>query len=147
MSETGSQAKRSIVVDYDLPHPPEKVWRALTDGNLLAEWLMPNDFRPLLGHRFTFRTRPMPGFDGIIHCEVLELEPPARLRYSWRGGSGENALDTIVTWTLQPGGSGTRLQLEHAGFTAANEFAFRGMDGGWRGPIADRMKEILKQLQ
>ncbi|WTJ96518.1 SRPBCC domain-containing protein [Streptomyces sp. NBC_01537] len=73
----------------------------------MARWLMPNDFQPVVGHRFTFRTEPRPqqGFDGIVHCEVLELAPQRRLRIAWRGGR----LDTTVTWTLEPEGRGTRL--------------------------------------
>ncbi|MBM0229124.1 SRPBCC domain-containing protein [Micromonospora sp. ATA51] len=92
----------TIAVDQFLAHPPAKVWRALTDSDLLARWLMPNDFRPLPGHRFTFHTQPRPGqgFDGVVHCEVLEIDPPRRLRWAWRGGR----LDTVVTWTLAPEG-------------------------------------------
>ncbi|MFE9690773.1 SRPBCC domain-containing protein [Micromonospora sp. NPDC005806] len=88
--------RAAVEVDQFLAHPPAKVWRALTDSDLLARWLMPNDFRPLPGHRFTFRTTPRPGqgFDGIVHCEVLELDEPHRLRWAWRGGR----LDTVVTW-------------------------------------------------
>ncbi|WP_405736689.1 SRPBCC domain-containing protein [Streptomyces sp. NBC_01537] len=90
-----------------LARPPAKVWRALTEADRLARWLMPNDFQPVVGHRFTFRTEPRPqqGFDGIVHCEVLELAPQRRLRIAWRGGR----LDTTVTWTLEPEGRGTRL--------------------------------------
>jgi uncharacterized protein YndB with AHSA1/START domain len=85
----------AIRTDSFFPHPPEKVWRALTNPGLLASWLMPNDFEPRVGHRFTFRTDPVPGhgFDGIVRCEVLELVPARRLRISWAGGG----LDTTVT--------------------------------------------------
>ena len=109
MNDTDRATKRTIVVDYTLAHPPEKVWRALTESDLLACWLMENDFRPEVGHRFTFRTQPMPafGFDGIVRCEVLAVDRPHRLRHSWVGG----ALDTIVTWTLTPKGNGTLLFL------------------------------------
>src|ERR1700753_776147 len=96
---------RSIVVEGELPHPPEKVWRALTDARLVAAWLMPNDLQPKVGHRFTFKTKPMGDWDGIIHCELLVAEPPRLLRYSWKGGSDSNpkyggTLDSVVTWTL-----------------------------------------------
>ena len=86
----------SIEVDQFLAQPPGRVWTALTDPVLLARWLMPNDFKPVPGHVFTFRTEPVPqhGFDGIVHCQVLDLEPPRLIRFSWRGGG----LDTVVSW-------------------------------------------------
>ncbi len=141
MSETNS-----ITVDYELPHPPRKVWRALTEPALLAKWLMENDLVPVVGHKFTFRSQPMGDWDGITHCEVLEVEPEKRLRYAWRGGDPAKAawrLDTTVTWTLTPTENGTRLRLEHSGFTAANAFAFDNMGKGWRGHIARRLEEVL----
>lgn len=82
----------------DLPYPPEMVWSALTDPRQLANWLMENDFRPEVGHRFTFHTDPAPGFDGIVQSEVLVLEPPRRLSLSWAGGN----LESVVTFTLTP---------------------------------------------
>lgn len=95
------------------PHPPGRVWRALTDAELLAQWLMPNDFVPAVGHRFAFRTEPGPGFDGVVRCEVLELDEPRRMTWSWRGGP----LDTVVTFELLPVEPGaTRLQVVHSGF-------------------------------
>lgn len=136
MSET-------IFVEYDLPHAPAKVWRALTEPKLLAAWLMENDMRPIVGHKFTFKAQPMPGWDGVVRCEVLEVDEPKRLRYSWRGGSEENRIDTVVTWTLTPTASGTRLALEHAGFLPANKMAFEGLARGWRGKVAERMSEVL----
>ena len=102
----------SIEVDQYLPHEPATVWRALTDPERLGRWLMPTDFAPVVGHRFTFRTGPQPGFDGTVRCEVLALEPERLLRWSWRGGT----LDSTVTWTLSPEGRGTRLFLRHEGF-------------------------------
>jgi uncharacterized protein YndB with AHSA1/START domain len=144
MSENETQ---SIVVEYDLPRPPEKVWRALTEPELLAAWLMPNDIRPTVGHRFTFRAQPIGGWDGVVQCEVLEAQPYERLVYSWRGGGDAPAmrLDTRVTWTLAPTASGTRLRLEHSGFTAANAFAFDSMSKGWRGKLAERIRQVLEQ--
>lgn len=108
--------KRDLRVQRDYPHPPELVWRALTEPALIARWLMDNDFSPEVGHRFILRTDPAPGFDGIVHCEVLDLEAPRRMRWSWRGGP----IDTVVTFTLSetwtPRGTGTRLLVEHTGF-------------------------------
>ena len=101
-----------VRVDRVYPHPREAVWRALTTPELLARWLMPNDFEPRVGHTFTFRTDPGPGFDGIVRCEVLELVDGERLVLSWRGGP----LDTRVRFELIDEGDGTRLTMEHTGF-------------------------------
>ncbi|MFI7251393.1 SRPBCC domain-containing protein [Micromonospora chalcea] len=136
-----------IAVDQFLPHPPAKVWRALTDSDLIERWLMPNDFRPVRGHRFTFRTDARPGqrFDGTVHCEVLELDEPRRMRWAWRGGT----LDTVVTWTLVPEGRGTRLFLEHAGFDPDDPLqrrTFTLLDGGWRAHVWARLAAALTAL-
>lgn len=150
---TPTDSTQSIVVEYDLASPPRKVWRALTEPALLGAWLMENDIRPEVGHRFTFRARPVPGWDGVVHCEVLVVEPERRLAYSWIGGSDENTgyggrLDTVVTWTLTATeAGGTRLKLEHSGFTEKNGFAFENMGRGWRGPIAERMEKVLAELE
>ncbi len=137
----------SIEVDEFLPHPPAKVWRALTDPDLLARWLMPNDFKPVVGHRFAFTTRPIPniGFDGIIACRVLELDEPRLLRIAWGGGG----LDTTVTWRLVPEGRGTRMLIRHAGFDLddpVHAFAFRGMGSGWRSHILRALHQTLTNL-
>ncbi len=153
MNAAAAAAKetQSIVVEYDLPDPPEKVWRALTEPALVAAWLMPNDIKPQVGHRFTFRAAPVPGWDGIVHCEVLAVEPNRRLRYSWRGGSDKlqnygAALDTVATWTLTPTASGgTLLRLDHDGFPLES-FAFPKMEQGWRGKIAERITLVLADL-
>ena len=97
------------------PYPRERVWRALTDSAAIADWLMPNNFQPIVGHRFEMRTKPAPGFDGIVRCEVTVVEPPARLGYSWRGGG----IDTQVMFTLEGVEQGTRLTLVHSGFKGA----------------------------
>ncbi len=133
----------TIIVEYDLPHSPEKVWRALTEPALLAAWLMENDIAPVVGHRFTMRAQPMPGWDGVVRCEVLEADAPRRLRYTWVGGSEAQRLDTVVTWTLSKTTTGTRLVLEHAGFLPANAFAFDALGRGWRGKVAERMSAAL----
>src|SRR5579859_2518483 len=95
---TATLSTRSVVLERKLSHPPAKVWRALTQGALLEEWLMKNDFQPVVGHHFNFRSEPNPHWDGIIACEVLAVEPNQRLAYSW------NALGLVstVTWTLTP---------------------------------------------
>lgn len=117
-------------VFYD--QPPERVWAALTNASALAAWLMPNDFVPKLGHRFQFRTKPAPGFDGVVNCEVLELVPPRRLAYSWVGGG----VDTKVIWTIEAANEGTRLQLEHVGFRGVRGLFVSSILGkGWNSRI------------
>lgn len=145
-----SSESRSIIVDYTLAAPPAQVWRALTEPALLARWLMANDIRAEIGHKFTFQAEPVPGWDGVVHCEVLEVETERRLSYSWRGGSDEleggfgGRIDTIVTWTLeQAADGGTHLHLEHSGFLPKDAFAFDGLGKGWRGKLAERMAQAL----
>ena len=122
----------SISYELHFPHTPARVWRALTNRAEIAKWLMPNDFEPRLGHRFTLQTAPMPAlnFDGICHCEVTAFEPPRLLAYTWVGGS----LDTLVTFALEPEGDGTRLRFEHSGFDLDDPLqaaSYRGLQG-WR---------------
>ena len=129
---------KSIVVERTMPHPPEKVWRALTHAPLVAEWLMKNDFEPVLGHRFNFRSEPVNGWNGVTDCEVLEIEPLRRLVYSWNA-SGEQAaygIKSIVTWTLTPTSDGTQLRMEHAGFRVQDEGFYKGASHGWPQMIA-----------
>jgi uncharacterized protein YndB with AHSA1/START domain len=132
---------RTIRIDRTYTHALEKVWHALTDRDALAVWLMPNDFEPRVGHKFNFRTQPMPqfGFDGIVHCEVLECDPPRRLAYSWRGGG----LDTVVKFTLEPAADGTRLRFEHGGFTEPFAVAFERMEHGWQKMLAEGIVAVI----
>lgn len=136
---------RTISHQFTLKHAPEKVWQYLTDSELIASWLMANDFKPVVGHKFRFRTKPMPrfGFDGIVHCEVLELVEFKRLTYSWKGGP----LDTVVEWTLIPQGQGTLLKLEHKGFRGIKAFLpYVMMNRGWAKigkTIAEKIKREL----
>jgi len=129
---------QEIVVDEVFPHAPETIWKALTDGNLIGRWIMaPTGFEPVTGTRFTFQTTPGGAWDGVIHCEVLEVIPNERLAYAWKGGHEANAsygapLDTVVTWTLSHVEGGTRLHLVHSGFiTPKNDSALKSMGGGW----------------
>jgi len=137
---------RTVRVDEFLPHPPARVWKALTDPALLAKWLMPNDFRPEVGHRFTSWPYPRPdaGGEGVFCCETLASEPELLLRYTWRGGP----LDTTVTWTLVAEGRGTRLFLEHDGFDPgdpAQQLTRRILDGGWRSNVLSALRTVLAQ--
>ncbi len=127
-----------IVVDEILPHAPETIWKTLTTGELIGRWLMaPTGFEAVAGKRFTFQTRPAGAWDGVIHCQVLEVTPNERLAYGWAGGDEGNVgygarLDTVVTWTLSRVEGGTRLRLTHSGFVLPrNETAYRNMSDGW----------------
>jgi uncharacterized protein YndB with AHSA1/START domain len=140
MSEHGERMdKCAIAVDYRLSAPPQNVWRALTVPRLLESWLMPNDIKPEVGHRFTFHTTPAPGFDGIVQCEILTVDPNSRLVYSWRGGP----LDTTVTWTLSPSSTaGTDLHLEHAGFGPEHGMTYDLLSEGWRNKVAESLERV-----
>ena len=138
-------ATRTLVVERELPHPPEKVWRALTQSALLEEWLMRNDFEPRVGHRFNFRSEPMPPrWNGVVDCEVLAVEPNRRLAYSWNSSGEEaaNGLKTTVTWTLTPTERGTHLRMEQSGFRPQHEFFHQGARYGWQKMIASLERVI-----
>jgi uncharacterized protein YndB with AHSA1/START domain len=132
---------RSIVMERVFAYPPERVWIALTDSTALSEWLMENDFQPILHHNFTFRTKPAPGFDGIVRCQVIELEAPRRLSYTWGGGGHK----TVVTWTLTPVAEGTLLRLEHSGFRGFRGFFLsRLLSGVWKRMLQVRLAATLE---
>ncbi len=134
--------KNNITHTIRYDHSAEAVWDYLTKSELLAQWLMPNDFKPVQGHEFTFRVNPMPAyqFDGIVYCRVLELEPCKKLVYSWKGGpeKGKINLDTIVEWTLSEKDGGTEVLLKHTGFRDENLSIMGIMDTGW----LKNMKEV-----
>ena len=132
-----------------LPHPVSKVWRALTTPALLAQSLMENDFEPVVGHRFGMQGIPVPavGFSGQVVSGVLEVVPESRLAISWADALGGNALASVVTFTLVPEGSGTRLLLRHSGFNASDPSqvaAHRVMSGGWRSQVLPRLVGVLE---
>ncbi|WP_158241837.1 SRPBCC domain-containing protein [Tabrizicola sp. TH137] len=127
---------RDIVVVREVAYPREMVWAALTDSRQLGAWLMPNDFAPHIGHRFTFRTKPAPGFDGVVRCEVLELRAPERVAFTWVGGP----LETVVSFDLEAVARGTRITLRHAGFDGAGNLLPRVVLGfGWRSLLAKKL--------
>jgi uncharacterized protein YndB with AHSA1/START domain len=131
-------ASRSLVIEREMPHPPEKVWRALTQGPLLEEWLMRNDFQPIVCHRFSFRATPLPHWNGVVDCEVLVVEPCERLAYRW-DASGEEAaggLRTVVTWTLTPTKGGVLVRMEQSGFRPEDEGNYQGAAYGWQRYLA-----------
>jgi uncharacterized protein YndB with AHSA1/START domain len=114
---------RAVTVEREMPFPPEKIWRALTQPHLIAEWLMKNDFAPVVGHRFS-----LTGDWGSVDCKVLEIDPMSTLAYTWDA----MGLESVVTWTLTPTGSGTRLRMEQAGFRPDQEQAYQGAKFGWQ---------------
>ncbi len=132
---------RTLVIERDLAHPPEKIWRALTEGPLIQEWLMSNDFQPVVGHRFSFRAKPVPNWNGVIDSEVLVVEPNARLAYSW----GTLGLQTVVTWTLTPTERGTHLRMEQSGFPSEEGANYKGAKYGWTNFI-NNLDRVLKAL-
>ena len=129
-----ASATRSLVVEREMPHPPEKIWRALTQGPLIEEWLMKNDFQPVAGHRFNFRATPMAQWNGVTDCEVLIVEPNQRLSYTWNASGEEaaNGLKSVVTWTLTPTKDGTHVRMEQSGFRVEDETFYQGASYGWQ---------------
>jgi uncharacterized protein YndB with AHSA1/START domain len=135
---------RDITVEVDLPHPREAVWLALTDPAALAEWMMPvQDFEPVVGQRFTVHAKPMPGWDGVVHCAVTTVDEPHTLAYTWRGSSMRAT--TEVVWTLtEPGPGRTRLLLRHNGFPGLGGAVLAFMHrGGWRRMLTTRLVSRL----
>lgn len=129
-------------------HAPTTVWEVLTESELLGQWLMKNDFKAEKGHKFNFFTRSYENFDGIVHCEVLDVQPHHKLTYSWKGGpgNGQYTLETVVTWTLSPKDNGTELSLIQSGFKIPeNDFTFAMMKEGWDTHIKDRLTQVLER--
>jgi uncharacterized protein YndB with AHSA1/START domain len=130
-------------------HPPRAVWEYLTNAELMQLWLMKNDFEPVKGHEFTFRTNPAPSldFDGIVYCKVLEIVPFKRLSYSWKLGPGDGTInvESVVRWELQPKDNGTELILDHGDFAVMKNIGiFNAMNKGWLEnihKIASRLNE------
>jgi uncharacterized protein YndB with AHSA1/START domain len=121
MNETSTETL-SVIVEREIPHPPEKIWRALTQPHLIEEWLMKNDFKPVVDHRFNLRADW-----GVVDCQVLAVEPNKTLSYTW----GAYDLKSVVTWTLTPTPTGTRLRMEQSGFRADQPRYYQGAKGGW----------------
>jgi uncharacterized protein YndB with AHSA1/START domain len=129
---------RSVVVERELPYPPEKIWRALTQPHLIEEWLMKNDFNPLVGHRFNLRRTPKPDVNIVVDCQVLVVEPNKTLSYTWSAFD----LESVVTWTLTPTSAGTHLRMEQSGFRPDQKLAYGGARGGWQNFFAD-LEQVL----
>jgi uncharacterized protein YndB with AHSA1/START domain len=125
---TAVEGARTLVIEKEYAHSPEKVWRALTDPSLLSQWLLQNDFAPSVGKAFQFRAQPVANWSGVIDCKVLEVNPHHRLSYTW----SSMGLDTVVLFILTPGGEGTHLRVEQSGFGAGQDQAFNGARYGWQ---------------
>ncbi len=132
MTETSSET-RSVVVERDMPYPPEKIWRALTQPHLIADWLMQNDFAPVLGHRFKLSADW-----GAVDCKLLEIEPQKTLSYTWEA----MGLESVVTWTLTPTDAGTHLRMEQTGFRPDQTQAYQGAKFGWQKFFAN-LEQVL----
>lgn len=132
MTETTAETL-NVLVEREIPFPPEKIWRALTQPHLIAEWLMKGDFRPVVDHRFDFRAEW-----GAVDCRVLTVEPNRTLAYSW----GDDHLKSIVTWTLTPTGKGTHLRMEQSGFRPDQPRYHQGARAGWP-RFLDRLESVL----
>lgn len=135
----------SVVVERELPFPPQKVWRALTQPHLLEEWLMKNDFKPAVGHRFTLRADPQPGWNGVIDCEVLVVQPNRTLSYTWSSGEGDLAIKSVVTLSLTPTGAGTLLRMEQTGFRPEQKQNYQGAKYGWQ-HFLGRLEQTLARI-
>lgn len=143
----------AVHVDQFLPYPPAKVWRALTEPDLIAQWLMPGDFRLAVGHRYTMRAVAMPatGFSGTVQAEVLAFEVEKLLRLGWRDANPAEGAEVnwTITWTLRPEGRGTRLFLAHEGFDPDNPLQQRArtiMGGGWKSSVMKSLQAVLDRM-
>jgi uncharacterized protein YndB with AHSA1/START domain len=125
----------SVVVEREIPFPPEKIWRALTQPHLIEEWLMKNDFKPVVGHGFNLRADW-----GTLDCRVTAVEPNRTLAYTWDG----LGLASVVTWTLTPTGTGTRLRMEQVGFRPDQRQAYQGARYGWPKFFANLEKVLAR---
>jgi uncharacterized protein YndB with AHSA1/START domain len=132
---------RSVVVEREIPHPPEKIWRALTQPHLIEDWLMKNDFAPVVGHRFNLRRNPQPDLNIVIDCQVLVVEPNKTLSYTWAA----YGLESVVTWTLTPTSTGTHLRMEQSGFQPDQQQAYQGAKYGWRQFFAN-LEQVLARI-
>ena len=138
---TPDTSTRSVIMERDFPHPPEKVWRALTESSLIEQWLMRNDFEPVAGRTFNLRMDPMPNWNGVIDCQVLAIEPLQSLSYTW----GTLGMESVVTFTLTPTANGTHLHMEQSGFRPEQEANYRGAIYGWQ-KFLDGLDRVVASL-
>jgi uncharacterized protein YndB with AHSA1/START domain len=135
MNETSAETL-SVVVEREIAFPPDKIWRALTQPHLIEEWLMKNDFKPVVGHRFNFSADW-----GSVDCQVQAIEPNRTLSYTW----GAYGLASVVTWTLTPTTAGTHLRMEQSGFRADQQKAYQGAKYGWQRFLGN-LEQLLARI-
>jgi uncharacterized protein YndB with AHSA1/START domain len=135
MTETTTEL-RSVVVEREILFPPEKIWRALTNPHLIEEWLMKNDFKPVVGHSFNLRADW-----GAVDCQVTAIEPNKTLSYTWDA----MGLESVVTWTLTPTSTGTHLRVEQSGFRPDQERAYQGASYGWQ-RFVGALEQVLARI-
>src|ERR1700744_2610299 len=133
---------RTVVIERTFAHAPEKLWRALTESPLVTQWLMKNDFEPVVGRKFQFRADPVPNWNGVIDCEVLVVDPMKQLSYSW----GAFGLGTVVLWTLTPADGGTYVRMEQSGFGANQDAAYKGATYGWQNFIG-KLENVVAEME
>jgi uncharacterized protein YndB with AHSA1/START domain len=136
-----SAATRAVVVEREVPFPPERIWRALTQPHLIEEWLMKNDFKPVVDHRFNLRKTPQPDVSIVVDCQVLTVEPHKTLSYTWAA----YGLESVVTWTLTPTRTGTLLRMEQSGFRPDQTQAYHGARYGWQQYFA-ALEQVLARI-
>jgi uncharacterized protein YndB with AHSA1/START domain len=132
---TATTETLTVTVEREIPYPPEKIWRALTQPHLIEEWLMKSDFKPVADHRFSFRADW-----GSVDCQVLSIEDGKTLSYTWAA----MGLDSVVTWTLTPSGTGTLLRMEQSGFRTDQKQAFHGARFGWQKFLASLEQALAR---
>lgn len=143
VDRTAPAQGETISLEFDLHHASEKVWRALTDPELLAKWLLPVlDLELEPGAAFAFKAQPQPGWDGIVNCRIIEIETHRKLTYTWVVGD----IDTVVTFTLTPTASGTRLSLVQSGFRPNQKKNFGGARYGWR-MMGGKLVDVLERIE
>ena len=135
MTDTAT-GTRSVVIEREMPFPPDKIWRALTQPHLIEEWLMKNDFNPVVGERFNLRADW-----GVVDCQVQAVEPNKTLSYTW----GAYGLESVVTWTLTPTSAGTHLRMEELGFRPDQQQAYQGAKYGWPRFFAN-LEQVLARI-
>jgi uncharacterized protein YndB with AHSA1/START domain len=131
----------SLVLERELPHAPEKIWRAITESNLIQQWLMQNDFEPTVGRKFNLRSTPVPGWNGVIDCEVLSVEPQRTLSYTW----ASMGMKSVVTFTLTATPAGTHLRMEQSGFPSTDSPYYKGASYGWQSFLG-KLDQVVEGL-
>jgi uncharacterized protein YndB with AHSA1/START domain len=144
-TEDTTAGPQTLVVERVFPHPPQKLWRALTESTLLAQWMMSNDFAPAVGHRFQFWTNPVPKWNGVVDCEVLVVDPLKQLSYNWGIGGVESGMQWVVLWTLTPAEGGTHLRMEQSGFSPNQKANYQGAKYGWQKFFAN-LEQVIEGM-